>query len=400
MNILFFTISVPLMSASSNMYGSMLKELAARGHKVTVLVPEAFSGKTQLCASQENGNVRFLKVRSLPLFGINLVRKGIANVLLPYLYGHAIKKFLKNETFDLIISPTPPIMFAPLIAKLKKKLGAKVYLVLRDIFPQNAVDLGMIKKWWPQYWHFRRQEKLLYCVSDKIGCMSQGNIDYVKKHNPEVAPEKLHILENFQSLEPLAESTENLKEKYGVGGKFVVVFGGNMGVPQRLENVLALAKACEQDYKDVVFLLVGKGVLQARIRGLIEKMNLSNVILKNFVPFADYQKLVAQCDIGLISLHEKFTIPNIPSKTLSYFNLKVPVLASLDVATDYGKILEKANAGLWSLAGNISEFKANFDKLYRDPELRRQMGENGRRYLEAHMTDKIACDILLGEIKN
>ena len=169
-----------------------------------------------------------------------------------------------------------------------------------------------------------------------------------------------------------------------------------MGAPQKLENVLALAKACEADCPDVAFLLVGKGTRQARIRRLIAEMNLKNAVLKDFVPYRDYQRLVAQCDVGLISLNERFTIPNIPSKTL---NLRLPVLASLDAATDYGKLLDEIGAGLWSPAGDIPAFKANFDRLYRDPALRRRMGENGRRYLETHMTDEIACDTILAQIR-
>lgn len=397
MKILFLTISMPNMSGSSNMYASLIKEFARNGHDVFVVAP-IVGDKEETKIVRHGDRIRILQVKSLPLFGVNLVRKGIANVLLPFVYQRAIDKHLRGEKFDLIITPTPPITLANVVAKMKKRSRAKTYLILRDIFPQNAVDLGFMKKWWPLYWHFRCQEKKLYRVCDKIGCMSQGNIDYIRKHNPEVPTEKLHILENFQTVEPLVPATEDLKAKYGVGGKFVVIFGGNMGVPQKLENVLGLAKACEADYPDVVFLLVGKGVQQARIRKMITEMNLSNTILKDFIPYQDYQKLVAQCDIGLISLNERFTIPNIPSKTLSYFNLKIPVLASLDAATDYGKILESINAGLWSPAGDIPAFKANFDRLYRAPELRKQMGENGRRYLETHMTDKIAYRVVMDAV--
>lgn len=396
MRILFLTISVPDMSGSSNMYASLIREFSRNGHSVCVVAPVADGTGTRL--SDEGENLRILRVKSLPLFGVNLVRKGIANVLLPFIYQRAINKHLRGENFDLIVTPTPPITFADVVARMKKRCGAKTYLILRDIFPQNAVDLGFMKKWWPLYWHFRRQEKKLYRVCDKIGCMSQGNIDYIRAHNPSVPAEKLHILENFQTVESArqapSDNSRSLKSQYGVGGKFVVVFGGNMGVPQKLENVLALAKACETDYPDVAFLLIGKGVQQARIRRLIDEMHCGNVVLRDFVPYQDYQRLVAECDIGLISLNERFTIPNIPSKTLSYFNLRLPVLASIDAATDYGKLLDKIDAGLWSLAGDVPAFKANFDRLYRDPALRARMGENGRRYLETHMTEKIACRVI------
>lgn len=396
MKILFLTISMPNMSGSSNMYAALIKELARNGHEVCVVAPVEKGAGTRIVSAGEN--IRILQAESLPLFGVNLVRKGIANVLLPFVYQRAIDKNLRGEKFDLIITPTPPITLVDVVARMKKRCGAKAYLILRDIFPQNAVDLGFMKKWQPHYLHFRRQEKKLYRVCDKIGCMSQGNIDYIRKHNPDVPAEKLHILENFQAPEERVPATEDLKAKYGVGGKFVVIFGGNMGVPQKLENVLALAKACEAEYPDVAFLLVGKGVQQKRIRRLIAEMKLSNTVLHDLIPYQDYQNLVAQCDIGLISLNERFTIPNIPSKTLSYFNLSLPVLASIDAATDYGRLLDEIGAGLWSLAGDVPAFKANFDKLYRDAALRRRMGENGRKYFETRMTDKVACRTIMTQI--
>ena len=223
MKILFLSISMPDLRVSSNMYAALVKEFARRGHEVCVVAPVSDGTGTRFSAPAEN--IRLLQVKSLPLFGVNLVRKGIANVLLPFVYQRAIDAHLRGEKFDLIIAPTPPITLADVVAKMKKRCGAKTYLILRDIFPQNAVDLGFMKKWWPLYWRFRLQEKKLYRVCDKIGCMSQGNVDYIRKHNPDVPAEKLHILENFQALETEpAPADEDLKEKYGVGGKFVVPF--------------------------------------------------------------------------------------------------------------------------------------------------------------------------------
>lgn len=396
MKILFLSISDGEMSTSSNMYAALMREIVAAGHEVYAVSP---CGKTRTkCGVEKLGdNLTQLFVKTLPLFGVGFIRKGLANVLLPYQFQSAIDKFYKGIKFDLIITPTPPITFANVVDTMKKRCGAKVYLILRDIFPQNAVDLGIMKKWWPIFWKFRSQEKKLYRVSDFIGCMSQGNIDYVKKHNPEVAEEKLHILENFQPLEPQAELDGEIRKKYGLEGKYVVIFGGNMGIPQKLENVIDLAKACEE-YPDVLFLLVGKGMQCERIKQIAQQKGVKNVEFRDLIPQKDYQKLVAACDVGLISLNERFTIPNIPSKTLSYFNLSIPVLASLDAATDYGQILEKVNAGLWSLAGDLKSYKANFDKLYANPDLRAEMGRNGRKYLEENMTTEVACRILLGKV--
>lgn len=391
MNILFLLLSLPDMGESSNMYADLVKEFAKQGHQVYPVAPLQHGKAT--CLRVERG-IEVLRVKTLKLFNVNPIRKGIANILLPFQYKTAIRKFYKNVRFDLIIMPTPPITLVSVAESVKRRDHADFYLMLRDIFPQNAADLGMMNPNGFFYNYFRRKEKRLYAVADKIGCMSEANIQFVLKHNPEVNKQKLHILQNFQEKEDLPEITEDLKQKYGIKDKFVVVFGGNMGVPQKLENVIDLAKECEV-YNDVIFLLVGKGTQRKKVEDIVRQKNVSNVIFKDFIPRDDYQRLVSLCDIGLISLNERFTIPNIPSKTLSYFNLQIPVLASLDKHTDYGQILEEARAGLWSIAGDIESYKKNFDHLYADAELRKQMGQSGRIYLERYMTPEAAYQTII-----
>lgn len=386
MNILFLLLSLPNMDESSNMYADLVKEFALEGHQVYPVAPLQ---KGEITCLKREAGIEVLRVKTRELFNVNPIRKGIANVLLSYQYKAAIRKFYSNIHFDMVIMPTPPITLVSVAEYIKKRDNAIFYLMLRDIFPQNAVDLGMMSPDSLFYTYFRRQEKQLYALADKIGCMSAANIKFVLKHNPEVNKEKLHILQNFQQKEDLQLVTEDLKLKYGIKNKFVVVFGGNMGVPQKLENVIDLAKECEV-YTDVIFLLVGKGTQRKKVEEIARKKNVSNVLFKDFIPRDDYQRLVSLCDIGLISLNERFTIPNIPSKTLSYFNLRIPVLASLDKNTDYGQILEEAQAGFWSIAGDIESYKKNFDRLYSDSELRKRMGENGRTYLEHHMTPEVA----------
>ncbi|MGQ7171529.1 glycosyltransferase, partial [Escherichia sp. R-CC3] len=132
---------------------------------------------------------------------------------------------------------------------------------------------------------------------------------------------------------------------------------------------------------DINFLIIGSGNRQEHIKKTIVEKELTNVILRNSVPSQEYDGLVRECDIGLINLNRNFTIPNIPSKTLAYFEAEVPILASIDPNTDYGKILDEAQAGMWSITGDLESYQDNFEKLICDKELRKSMGENGRSYL-------------------
>jgi glycosyltransferase involved in cell wall biosynthesis len=134
------------------------------------------------------------------------------------------------------------------------------------------------------------------------------------------------------------------------------------------------------------------------LQKLAEQQGISNLVIQGTISKNEYQHFLSSCDVGLISLHKDFTIPNIPSKTLDYFNVGIPVLASLDAATDYGMILNNSNSGLWSLAGNHDEFANNFDKLYQNAELRKEMGANGRKYFEQNLTPEIAYQTVFGRV--
>lgn len=372
------------------MYTTLVEEFVSNGHEVLVIAP----GDLPTSIRQEKG-ISVLRVKTLPVKNVPYYIKGISNVLLPFQYERALKKFYSKKAFDLIISPTPPITLADLAARLKKKYNAPFYLILRDIFPQNAIDLGFMTKGGLLHRYFRKKEAKLYKHADFIGCMSKGNVDYVRKHNPELQENKLHELKNFQKLyHGFGSDYQALRQKYGLKDKFVVVFGGNMGKPQQLENVLKLAESCKA-LSDVVFLLLGEGVHMDRIAQISREQKLDNIIIQQTISKQEYQDLISSCNVGLISLHENFTIPNIPSKALDYFNVGIPVLASIDRVTDFGEILIKENAGLWSFAGDHEAFYSNFLILYKNESLRFSMGLNGKEYFRKNLTPETTYQTIM-----
>lgn len=385
----------PDMNKSFNMYTTIVEEFVNQGHDVVVVAP----GQNKTGIYLEN-NIEVLRVNTLPIKNVPNVLKGISNLLLPYQFKKAIQKKYPHKSYDLIVAPTPPITLVSLATFLKKKNKAKFYLILRDIFPQNAVDLGFMKKNGFLHKYFRNKESQLYKEADFIGCMSKGNINYIKRHNPEVNTIKLHELKNFQKkYEGYGYDHKSIRKKYNLQDKFIVVFGGNMGKPQQLENVLELAMRCSE-FKDVLFLLLGEGVQMQKLAQTISDSKIMNIRIQGTIPKQEYQDLLSVCDLGLISLHKNFTIPNIPSKALDYFNVGIPILASIDEATDFGDILEETNAGLWSIAEDADSFKSNFDKLYSDNLLRSKMGEKGRIYFENNLLPEIAYQTIVNKVKD
>lgn len=379
-------------SKDGGIYSDLIKEMHAQGNHITVVAP-SYDGATGL--NVENG-IKVIRVKAPELMQVGNITKGIATLLLPYLYKLAIKRSKISFDFDAILLPTPPITLGILAKWLKKKSKAKVYLILRDIFPQNAVDLKMMRNDSLIYNYFRRKEIQLYKVSDAIGCMSDANINYIKKNNSYLDTSKLHLLPNWQKLPQFKniESSSFIRSQYGLENKFVAIFGGNIGKPQKLENIIELAKTLK-DHKDIVFLIIGAGTEKNKLAEKIRLEEIDNVTLKEHIPRADYNKLILLADVGLISLSEDFTIPNFPSKVLSYFASKRPVLASIDLNTDFGDMLDKTNSGLWAEAGKTEELKKKLLYLYHNPDVRLTMGENGHKYMKENLLPNNAYKTIL-----
>lgn len=386
--------SFPDMNQSFNMYTTLVREFHRHGHEIVVVAP----GNKKTGVYQED-KIDVLRVKTFPLKNVIHYLKGFSNLLLPLQYYRALKKFYPSMYYDAIITQTPPITLTDLVSKIKRISRAQVYLILRDIFPKNAVDLGFLRKSSLLYKFFRAKEKLLYQIADHIGCMSEGNIRYILEHNPEVNHNKLHELKNFQiPFNASNDSAEDLRKRYDLIGRFVVVFGGNMGKPQQLENVLRLALSV-QDYSDIMFLLIGEGVEMKRIERMVKEKDITNVIIKSSLPKNDYQALLSVCQVGLISLHINFTIPNIPSKSLDYFNIGIPVLASLDYATDFGKIIDDNKLGFWAYADQPDRLKERLLVLYKNEDLRKELGKNARTYFLKNLTPQIAYNTVYERIK-
>lgn len=384
-------ISYPAINRNTNMYTDLACEFLDNGHEVYVIAPAEKSTEVR----DEQG-IKVLRIKTLPLFNTSFIIKGIANLLLPYQYKYAIKQHFKNICFDVVAAPTPPITFIETLAYLKKKHKSIIYLILRDIFPQNAKDLGLITNNL-LFNYFRRKEKKLYRIADHIGCMSPKNIDFVLNNNCEVNSSKLHLLPNWTTVNSKLDPKINVRSKFNLGNMFVAIFGGNFGIPQKIDFLVEIAERIKE-MKDILFILVGEGTEKNKIQEIILDKKLSNIIIIDSLPRVEYMELLNECDLGLVNLSDKFTIPNIPSRTLSYWALKLPVLAAIDVNTDYGTILTRCEGGLWSVMGDSDSYISNLLLLYNKPELRKRMGENGYNYLVNELTTEKAYNTILSRI--
>ena len=398
MNILFLTLLSFESLEEKTIYTDLLREFVNNGHIVYAISPveKRHHESTHLIREK---NAKILRLQIGNTQKTNIIEKGISTVLIEPAYIKAIKRYFSDVRFDLVLYSTPPITLSGVVEYVKKRDKSKTYLLLKDIFPQNAVDIGMLKTTGVKgilYKKFRNQEKKLYKISDRIGCMSRANVDYLLAHNPEVKSTAVEICPNV--VEVVDNSVDantrlELRKKYGIPvDKKVFVYGGNLGKPQGIRFLIECLKKCE-DIEDVFFLIVGDGTEFVLLSDYIKNDNPKNVKLLRRLPKDDYDTMIGACDVGLIFLDHRFTIPNFPSRLLTYMQAKLPVFACTDPNTDIGDVINEGQFGWWIESKNAGVFKKQVKEILHSDMHR--LGNNGYEYLNKHYSVRTAYDIIM-----
>ncbi|HDZ42120.1 MAG TPA: glycosyltransferase WbuB [Bacteroidetes bacterium] len=402
MNILFVTILRINDIEDRGIYPDLMRKFCREGHKVFILTPNERRYK-QGTTLVNDGNVSIVKVRTLNIQKTNVLEKWLGTLLINYQYSKTIKKYFPETTFDLIIYSTPPITFTPLIKYVRRRDNAVAYLLLKDIFPQNAVDLGLINKKGIMYKYMRRLERKLYEISDYIGCMSQANVDYLIENNPDVDPHKIEVNPNSHELfdEEITDKQKiSIREKYNLPmDATVFIYGGNLGKPQGVDFIIDFLNT-QKGKPDTYFIIIGSGMEYNKIENWINNEPCDNIMLLKELAKNEYNMLVQSCDVGMIFLDKRFTIPNFPSRILSFMEYKMPVIAATDTSTDLGKIIQENNFGLWSEAGDTDTISENVMLLANNKELRKELGLNGYKHFNDNYTVDISYRLITAHFTN
>ena len=420
MNIIFITLAGIDSIEKSGIYADLMRKFRDEGHHVHIVTPlERRVG--QSTHIQEIDGVRILRVRTLNIQKTNVVEKGIGTLLIEGQFQRAIQRYFGHIQFDLILYSTPPITFTNVVKYLKRKNAKAIsYLLLKDIFPQNAVDIGMFGEHSLFNWYFRRKEVALYKASDFIGCMSPANVEFIRKHNPfypaervEVAPNSIEIKDNKRKeknefkdknypdcVDSLEEEEKKrkveriyIRERYQLPkNKPIFIYGGNLGKPQGIDFLIQCLDA-NKNRDDCYFVVVGNGTEYKKLQSWYEANYNVNVKVMQRLPKEDYDMLARSCDVGLIFLDHRFTIPNYPSRLLAYLQSSMPVICATDPNTDMGRIAEENGYGYWCESNDVPAFTALIDKMLASD--RKAMGQRGYEYLKANYTVQNTYDAIM-----
>lgn len=387
--VLFLTLIDFSSLDESNIYTDLLSEFVKNGDRIYAISPTERKKKvvTHLI---ENDECTILKLQIGNTQKNNVIEKGFSIITLESKFVQGISYYFKNIKFDWVLYSTPPITLQKAVKYVKNRDNAKTYLLLKDIFPQNAVDMGIMSSKGVRgilYRYFRRKEELLYEISDYIGCMSNANVEYVLNNNPKVLKEKIEICPNsIKAKEQRIAYIDKLKirKKYDIPqNKIVFLYGGNLGKPQGLDFLTQCISKCEDE--SIYFLIVGSGTEYKKIKNYFDVNEPKNAKLMSGLSKIQYDKLVLACDVGLIFLSPQFTIPNFPSRILSYMQAEKPVLAATDLNTDLGKVVETGGFGYWCENGDYKSF-FRYCSLLKEENKRRIMGKKAKEYLEEYFT--------------
>lgn len=381
---------LPSLKSGAKLVHDLGVEFRGQRHEVTVLTPsDTISQSPQVTI--EDG-LRIARVKTGRIKGTAKLSRAIQEVRLSAtLWGRA-KHFLLANPADLIVFYSPTIFLGAFVRRLKSLWRCPAYLILRDIFPQWAVDAGILRK--GLVWRFFRTKEIeQYEVADVIAVQSSADLKYFALN----FPRKRYRLETLYNWAPLHEPDlplTNYRAQLGLHDKVVFFYGGNLGLAQDVDNILRLAISLAS-HTHIYFLLVGDGSEVLRLKRSIAARGLRNIQILQAVDQREYLSMLSEFDVGLISLDRRLTTHNVPGKLLGYMYWGIPVLASMNPGNDLFRILEENQAGFCFVNGNDQGLSAAALRLANDPELRVRMGKNSRALLERAFSVEVAAEQIM-----
>jgi glycosyltransferase involved in cell wall biosynthesis len=378
--------------------------LAHQRHEVTVCVPTHEFPPDIRGSGPQNVDVHYLQV---PKFkDVGYVRRTLSELAMPYAMLRSISKTpLAGQVWDGVIWYSPTIFLYPLAATMKRRSGCKSYLIVRDIFPEWAVDMGLMGRSLP-YHFFRWIARRQYRAADTIGVQSPGNLAYfpVQKRHP---GQRVEVLHNWLADAPESACSLRLDDT-PLAGRRIFVYAGNMGVAQGMDAILDLASSLN-DRSDIGFLLIGRGSEVTRLRHVADSRSLSNLMFHDEIASAEISTLYRQCHVGLVALDPRHKTHNIPGKFISYAHAGMPVFAVVNQGNDLVELIHSERIGIATSDRSPAALRVAalqlLDAMQRDPHgmtLRSRLlaqklftAERAAEQIVAALTRQPKCNALL-----
>lgn len=332
----------PMRTSAAVLLRDLVKTFHDSSHEVFVITPNAYQAELEVVKVIDGAHV--LSFKTYQTKDVGFIRRLVAELINPWIIWYRLRRldYFKKNRADAIIWYSPSIFWGPLIYRLKKYSQCNSYLVLRDIFPDWALDLGILKKG-PLYLFFQAITRYQYSLADVIGLQSPNNLDYFKKRNLHCKA-KLEVLWNWTRESGGAKCSIRLDET-SLKGRTICVYAGNVGLAQGKFALIAAIEALSS-VDNTGFVLVGRGTEMESLALELESRNIKNVLFFDEIDPDEIPDLYKQCNIGIVALHPKHTTHNIPGKFTSYIQAGLPVFAIVNPGNDLIQIIHQYKVGI------------------------------------------------------
>ena len=392
MKILLLAIHYPPMKTSCAVQMRDLAiELLSLGHKPIVVTTSEDIYKSII--NEKIDGINILRIKINKTNNARYYKRGINEIMLPLKVIIGIKKSkIPINDLSAIIWYSPTIFFGPVVSYLKRVSKCPSYLILRDIFPEWALDLGILKKNLI-YYFLKIVANYQYSVANVIGVQTSSNLKYLEGWSKK-SKKKIEVLDNW--LSPKNEKKTNISLlNTNLFGRKLFVYAGNMGVAQGLDIFIELA-AYLKNRKDLGFLFVGRGSEFNKLKKLSALKKLDNILFFDEINPEEVPSLLKMCHVGLLSLDLRHKSHNIPGKFLTYLQAGLPVLAKINPGTDLQNIIEKEKVGIVYTSDSVNDFCVLAEKIIDNEINYKQMSEKGKNlYQNRFTTSKITRKIIL-----
>lgn len=377
----------PEIGSASHIYFDLAKAFVKRGHEIDVITsyPRKFNlakvdQKRTFLLDEEIEGFKIHRCKHISLRD-NMILRGAEHFLCPVYYLIEYAKLKKNFDSCLIyIPPLPLYLFARILKKLD---GTPSVLNYQDFHPQELTDVGVLKNGLIikilEYIERRSYEN-----ADFITVLSDGGIEYIVSRGGD--PSKIEHIYNGCMISDVNESSAKIgfKKKEGIEDKILISYAGILSPFQGLDNILNAAKELKE-HRELIFYLVGDGMIRDQLSQRIKIESISNVRLLPLQKRDDYLNIIKSSDISLVSLDERMKAPCIPSKLVNLMAMNQPIIAIVPADSETAKVIRVSKNGVIVRPGDVDELKRAILHFCENMRSLKVMGENGNAFLKINM---------------
>jgi glycosyltransferase involved in cell wall biosynthesis len=302
------------------------------------------------------------------------------------------------ERPDVAVVETDPPLLCLIGWYLQRVHGAKLVCYLQDIHPDIGIALGKLRDRWP----LRLLRRLLFHVyrrADRVVVLSRDMRDRIVQGG--VDPQRVVCIPNWidTSLVRPVKQDNPFRRQHDLAGQFVVMYSGNLGLCQRLEDVVAAASYL-RDRADILFLLVGEGSLKPQLERRVEELRLTNVRFLPYQPKTELAASLSAADVHLVPLDERVAACLMPSKLYGVLASATPFIAVAPDDCELSELALEHGAGVLAPPGEPEALAEVIERLADATWDLEEMGHRARRLAETHYDRTTVTAQFLGLLQN